>query len=392
MSDSGSFPDGRHLAVGLMSGTSVDGIDAALVETIGEGGNLREIRLLEALVHPMDETLRTEIFALFDRNDTALDRFAVLDHAIGEAFAQATLALLSRAGRTPREIAVIGSHGQTIRHVAGVPGSAWRGSLQAGSGDVIAQRTGIVTASDFRSADIAAGGTGAPLLPFFDRIMAARFESPVAFQNFGGIGNLCWVDAAGALIAFDTGPGNMVADRLALLASGGKLRYDRDGTLGAAGRIREDIIDRWMAHPFFVLRPPKSAGREDFGSDFFAAEIEPFLGTGKDEADAVDLLRTAESFVARSTAAAYRSFLPSLPRSIIVTGGGARNPHIMHDFQTALPECRVVPGDEVGISVDYKEAEAFALFGLLRLYGLPNTDPRATGASRAVSAGKLSLP
>jgi anhydro-N-acetylmuramic acid kinase len=405
MSPSRGLPEGKHLAIGLMSGTSVDGIDSVLVEVEAKRDGSLEPRVLSSLVHPMPEATRREIFALFDGGASeippasgaeVLDRLAVLDRRLGELFAKAVLALLEKSGRKAGEIEVVGSHGQTMRHVAGAPGSKRRGSIQIGSGDAIAQLTGIATASDFRTADIAAGGTGAPLVPFFDRIMAERFEKPVLFQNFGGIGNLCYIGEArsagakDALCAFDTGPGNMIADRLAELASGGKLRYDRDGELGSRGKVDEGILASWLRHPFLSVKPPKSAGREDFGLVFWREELEPMLA-GK-RAEAIDLLRTAEAFTARGTAAAYRAFLPSLPRTVIVTGGGARNPLIMADLAAALPEARVVQGDEVGISVDYKEAEAFALFGLLRLHGLPNTEPAATGASRAVSAGKLSAP
>lgn len=411
-----SFPAGTYLAIGLMSGTSVDGIDAALAEFELPAPGEARMRLLAGRTYPLPEAVREAIFALFEDGAGSLERLALLDQELGVLFAEAALALLAEAGVEASRVAVIGSHGQTIRHVAGPPGSPRRGSLQIGSGAVIASLTGIPVASDFRVSDIALGGTGAPLVPFFDRLAASAFEKPVVFQNFGGIGNLCWIGRGGELLAFDTGPGNMIADRLAELASGGALRYDRDGELGARGRVDRPLLERWLRHPFLAARPPKSAGREEFGTRFFREELEPLLGravgaaagaaveppqgagstaattSGPGAPPLLDLLRTAEAFTAESAARAYRDFLPEMPRTVVVTGGGAHNPHVMGDLAALLPGVSVRSGDEVGISVDFKEAEAFALLGLCRLLGIPNTEPAATGAARAAVAGSLNLP
>ncbi len=390
----------RYLSIGLMSGTSADGIDAALsehrVERRAEGSPAVSTRLLAAVARPLPEALRAEIFALFEDGPGSLDRLAILDMELGEAFAEAALAVAAEAGLRPADVAVIGSHGQTIRHVARDPGSPGRASLQIGSGAVIARRTGIATACDFRPSDIAAGGTGAPLVPFFDRIAAEAFEKPVAFQNYGGIANVCLVRSGGPLVAFDTGPANMIADRLVLEMSGGRERYDRDGLIGRGGRVREDLLAEWMRHPFLAKRPPKSSGREEFGTVFYDESVAPLLGglepgPARDELFR-DLVRSAEAFAARSTAAAYRDFLPEEPRTVVVSGGGARNPVIMAELRAALPRSRVVDADAAGLSIDYKEAMAFGLFGLMRLLGLPNTEPEATGAQGAVIAGGLFLP
>jgi anhydro-N-acetylmuramic acid kinase len=394
MRDSTSFPAGRYACLGLMSGTSVDGVDAALVKVELRGPGDLDLELGAARVTPLDPGLREEIFALFEDPAGSLERLALLDLRLGEAFGAAARSLMEEAGLGPGEVDVIGSHGQTIRHVAGAPGSPRRGSLQIGSGVAIALATGVPTVSDFRVADIAAGGTGAPFVPFLDRLLAPRFAKPVVFQNFGGIGNLCWIGPDASLLAFDTGPGCMIADRLAEYATEGKLRYDRDGELGARGRLDEERLANWLRHPFLRLPPPRSAGREEFGDSFWRAEIAPALAAAVADSRrlALDLLRTAEAFSARSAARACLDLCPLPPRELVVTGGGARNPHIMAELRAALPGVRVSGGDEVGVSVDFKEAEAFALMGLFALLGLPNTEPRATGASRAVVAGKLSLP
>lgn len=396
----------EYLAVGLMSGTSVDGIDASLARyRLGPGGAV-SAELLSSLVLPLPERVRDEIFRLFEDGPGSLDAMAVLDMELGELLADAALAVMKAGGVGPGELRAIGSHGQTLRHVAGAPGGPRRASLQIGSGAVIARRTGVLTACDFRPSDIAAGGTGAPLVPFFDLALARGLARPVAFQNYGGIGNVCWIGRDDELIAFDTGPGNALADLLAEELSGGALRYDRDGQLGLRGSPREELIRRWMGHPFFGLAPPKSCGREQFGRSFYDRELAPLtaaaLGSGpvrdgggpgiQPAPSPAELMRSVEALTARSAARAYREFLPEPPALVVVSGGGARNPVVMAELAAALPGARVAPAEDFGLSSDYMEALAFGLFGLLRALGRPNTEPRATGALAAVSAGALYLP
>jgi anhydro-N-acetylmuramic acid kinase len=390
----------EYLAVGLLSGTSVDGIDASLARyRLGSDGAV-SAELLASLVSPLPEKVRSEIFRLFEDGPGALEALALLDMELGELFAEAALAVMKAGGVRPVELRAIGSHGQTIRHIAGAPDAPGRASLQIGSGAVIARRTGVPTACDFRSSDIAAGGTGAPLVPFFDLALAQGLARPVAFQNYGGIGNVCWIGRDDELIAFDTGPGNALADLLAEELSGGVRRYDRDGELGLRGSPREELIRRWLGHPYFELTPPKSCGREQFGRGFYDRELAPLAALGRDgglpaAADApspAELMCSVEAFTARSTARAYRDFLPEQPALVIVSGGGARNPVVMAELAAALPEARVAPAEDFGLSSDYMEAMAFGLFGLLRALGRPNTEPRATGARVAACAGALYLP
>lgn len=386
----------EYLAVGLMSGTSVDGIDASLARyRLGPGGAV-SAELLASLVLPLPERVRDEIFRLFEDGPGALDALALLDMELGELFAEAALAVMRAGDTAPTEVYAIGSHGQTIRHIAGAPDEPGRASLQIGSGAVIARRTGVPTACDFRPSDIAAGGTGAPLVPFFDLALARGLARPVAFQNYGGIGNVCWIGREDELIAFDTGPGNALADLLAEGLSGGARRYDRDGELGLRGSPREELIRRWMSHPFFELPPPKSCGREQFGRGFYDRELAPLAALGlaaaADAPSPAELMRSVEAFTARSTARAYRDFLLEPPALVVVSGGGARNPVVMAELAAALPGARVAPAEDFGLSSDYMEAMAFGLFGLLRTLGRPNTEPRATGARAAACAGALYLP
>lgn len=387
----------EYLAVGLMSGTSVDGIDASLARyRLGPDGAV-SAELLSSLVLPLPERVRGEIFRLFEDGPGSLDALALLDMELGELFAEAALAVMKAGGVRPAELRAIGSHGQTIRHIAGAPGASGRASLQIGSGAVIARRTGVLTACDFRPSDIAAGGTGAPLVPFFDQALARGMARPVAFQNYGGIGNVCWIGRGDELIAFDTGPGNALADLLAEGLSGGARRYDRDGELGLRGSPREELIGRWMDHPFFGLAPPKSCGREQFGRGFYDRELAPLVaaalgGAAPSAPSPAELMRSVEALTARSTARSYRDFLPEPPALVVVSGGGARNPVVMAELAAALPGARVAPAEDFGLSSDYMEALAFGLFGLLRALGRPNTEPRATGARAAACAGALYLP
>lgn len=378
----------RRLAVGLMSGTSVDAVDAALVE-VRLGGPAPALTLLERLAYPIPEAVRSAVFELFEDRAGSLHRLALLNQRLGELFAEAALALLERAGRRPGRIAVIGSHGQTVHHVSQREpccGMSLLGSLQIGEGAVIAQRTGIPVASDFRAADIAAGGTGAPLVPLLDKALFGG-ERRVVVQNIGGIGNLTWLEGPGRpVLAFDTGPGNMVVDLLVSRLSGGRLGFDRDGEIGRTGRVLEELLAGWMRHPFFSRPLPKTAGREEFGTVF----LRDYVG---DRPPSVDLVRTAEELTARSIAEAYRRHLRPAPRKVIVTGGGARNPIIMEALGRRLPPgVQLLTGEQAGIDSDFKEAIAFALLGLLCLLRRPGNLPEATGARAPAVLGKLSFP
>jgi len=378
----------EYTAIGLMSGTSVDSVDAAAVR-IEQVSGQTNIELIKGLSYPIPAELRAEIFRLFDEPSGALHRLSLLNIRMGLLFAEAAACLIEEANLGFQEVAVIGSHGQTVHHVAESEiccGEQVRGSLQIGEASVIAQRTGIPVVSDFRMADIAAGGTGAPLVPFLDLVLFNGFPKEVAAQNLGGIGNVTWIPKGEeALIAFDTGPGNMIVDMVVDRYTGGALHFDRDGEIGRKGRINEGLLRQWMNHPYFSREPPKSAGREEFGTLFW----NEYLASLDLSAD---IVRTAEAFTAHSIAQAYRRFLPRLPAAVVLTGGGAHNPVIRQLLAELLEESEVLTGDEVGIDVDFKEAIAFALLGLYRILGRTNNVPEATGAKRMVVLGKLSIP
>jgi anhydro-N-acetylmuramic acid kinase len=375
-------------AIGLMSGTSVDSIDAGVV-TFKETNSAITINKIAGISYPIPDQIKKGIFNLFEDKQGALQDLVLMNNLLGELFSDAVIELLNNTGLVSEDIAVIGSHGQTIYHIAekrDFCGQKLRGSLQIGEASIIAQRTGIPVVSDFRSADIAAGGSGAPLVPFLDLILAEKFGNYTAFQNIGGIGNVTFIENKDIpSVAFDTGPGNMIIDRLVYEFTGGKLTYDKDGEIGKKGCIRQNILSKWMEHPYFSKKPPKSTGREEFGTLFYDNYL-------KNATVTEDLIRTAEEFTAVSIVQSFRSHLTMLPSTLIINGGGGHNPIIVNAIRDQLKDCSVLTGDEAGISIDYKESAAFALMGYYAQQGKSNNVPSATGAYRKVVMGKLSLP
>lgn len=392
------------LCVGLMAGTSLDGIDAALVRISGHARQA-SIDLLAFATTPYPEAVRTELLALYEDQTDALARLSSLNVVIGEHFADATLAICAEAGIDPSTLEVIGSHGQTVWHQP-LPDPALplstTSTIQIGESSVIAARTGAPVMDDFRVGDIALGGQGAPLAPYFDW---AIFSDPTrnrAVQNIGGIGNITWLPAVGTVddvIAFDTGPGNMLIDGVVARLTNGAQTYDRDGMLAAGGSLIPGMLDHLLEDGYLQMPPPKSTGREYYGaamvSDLIAnAGLVPGALVGEDVDDetwqlARNLIATVTAFTAHSIADACRRWLPAIPDDLLVNGGGCRNPELMRLIAETLPGTTVRATDAVGIDGDAKEAMLFALLAHDAFAGLPTNIPRATGAIRAVPLGKL---
>ena len=260
-------------------------------------------------------------------------------------------------------------------------------SLQLGNPAVIAERTGIAVVSDFRSRDMAAGGQGAPLVPFVDNLLLSHPTLSRAVQNIGGIGNVTWLPAGGAgqAFGFDTGPGNMLLDRAAEVLTQGKLRCDMDGKMAFAGTVQEQFLQKWMAEePYFTRKPPKSTGRELFGVQRCDVYLKEMAGCAKE-----DILATLTAFTARSTAEAYKHFLPALPDEVLLCGGGARNPAIAAMLQKELPASRIGKTEDAGLPGDSKEAVAFAVLGYETMNRRPGNLPAATGARGPVVLGSI---
>ena len=373
------------ILIGLMSGTSADGIDAVAAE-IGEERPRPSVRLIAHTATPYPPALRARILAASEGEALAAADVARLHARIGEAHAEAASACLAAAGLDALQVDAVATHGQTVAHL---PEERPRATLQLGDPSRIAHALRRPVVADFRSADIAAGGEGAPLVPFADWVLFAREGTGLAVQNVGGIANVTVLppDARSeSVFAFDTGPGNMVSDGLVARLTDGAERFDRDGARAARGTVDEVLLDRMLAHDFFASAPPKSTGREAFGASFVDALVDE-----AGEAAVDDLIATATALTARSIARAYRDFVYPRARidEVIVGGGGARNPTLLGMLRRELGDLPIRTSDELGVPAQAKEALAFAILGAFALRGETNTLPRCTGASRAVVGGAI---
>lgn len=371
-----SHPSGPQLFLGLISGTSADGIDVALVRFASD-----DPRAHCALVHGRtfrwQPALRARLVALGQGGDcTSLDELGALDVQVANAFADAALALLAEAGMVAADVRALGSHGQTVRHR---PAATHPFTMQLGDGNLIAERSGIATVSDFRRRDVAAGGQGAPLVPLFHAGLAQALERPVAVLNLGGVGNVTWIGGDGRLMAFDTGPGNALIDDWALRHTGRPV--DADGMLARAGTANGELVGRFAAHPYFAARPAKSLDRDDFRA---------FVAGLVDGLEAADGAATLTAFTARAVALAVQH-LPEVPSRWLVCGGGRRNPAIMAELRRCL-NASVEPVETEGWDGDALEAQAFAYLAVRSLRGLPLTLPETTGGPAPMTGGRLYLP
>lgn len=386
----------QRVVAGLMSGTSVDAIDAVLVRITGHApaATIEKIRFGS---YPFPEEIRTRINTLFDKDKARIEEICHLDFVLGELFAAAANRVIAEAGLTNDRVDVIAAAGQTIWHRprptneestasvswVGKP-IATRSTLAIGQSIVIAERTGILTVGDLRVRDVAAGGHGAPLVAYFDWAQLRDMKKARAMQNIGGIANVTYVPPGAELadvVAFDTGPGNMIIDALVYILSDGTETFDRDGARAARGEINADILQWCMADPYFQLKPPKTTGRERFGRQYARKLVERFARTPFD-----DLIATATAFTAQSIADAYHGFIDGPVDEMIVAGGGAKNPTLLRMLRERLPECSI----RIYEHLQEKEAMAMALIANDSLDGLPTNVPSATGGQPAI-LGKICL-
>jgi anhydro-N-acetylmuramic acid kinase len=372
-----------RLVIGLLSGTSADGTDAALCEIAGAGEATRaSVRAFVST--PFSRALRERIFRLAQADASEL---CDLDVLLGEAFAEAARAVCDVAGVALTAVDLIGSHGQTAVHHPRSAGSLGA-TLQIGEPAVIAERTGRPVVSDFRVRDVAAGGEGAPLVPLVDHLLF-RPRAPGrwrALQNIGGIANVSLLGGElGDLVAFDNAPGNMPLDAVARAASDGDEAYDIDGRRAARGRIDAGLLAELHRHPYLAQRPPKSTGREVFGRPF----VNPLLARFEGRMD--DLLATLTRFSAEAIARSYREALPVMPDEVYVSGGGAFNRTLMSHLRELLAPAPVESIAVLGVAPDAKEAVAFAVLANETLFGHPGNIPTVTGAAGARVLGKISV-
>lgn len=376
--------------VGLMSGTSADGIDAALVEW-PDGPAARPFELVAYLECPHPKSLQAEIHRLA-AGELAADRILAeqirLDRVLADAFADTALALLEEARVGLDTIAGVASHGQTIAHHP-----KFGGSLQIGCPARIAERLARPVIADFRRRDLAMGGEGAPLAPFFHHAVFADARENRGVLNLGGIANLTWLPAGGAaegVMAFDVGPANSLLDGVISLATEGSERFDRDGARAQAGKVVERWLSELLEDPYLARTPPKSTGREHYGM----AEARSWLGRAEREGISLDdLLATLTAFSVRAIALAWQAMTPTgssaTPVRLFVGGGGARNGFVMRSLAEAIPGVRVEPMDAAGVPADAAEAMAFSLLGRNALLGIPNQLPQCTGVETARVLGVI---
>ena len=381
------------IVAGVMSGTSADGIDVALVRITSAAGNPR-IKLLAHHSVSYAPALRQSVLAAMDAKQTSTAELACLNWRLGMAYAEA----VRTAVETHRVmIDLVGCHGQTVYHQAKpavYSGRQLACTWQLGEPALIAAELGVPVVSNFRPADMAVGGQGAPLVSLLDYVLFSHKERMRVLQNIGGIGNLTALPAnsdASKLIAFDTGPGNMVID--ALMERLFRKHYDRDGKIAARGRVLDKVVKTILSEKYFAKTPPKSAGREEFGAAFAANFLERCKRAGGRPEDAVT---TATALTVESIALAYDRFVRPLNRAggvvdYIVSGGGARNATLMKMLQQRLKPvgCDVVASDKMGLPSQAKEAVAFALLAWQTWQGLPGNVPSATGAKRPVVLGEI---
>jgi len=396
-----------HLVIGLMSGTSADGVDAALCEIAGVGRGGLKVRLLAESAQAYPASIRARILDACREGGGSSAELCALNFQIGEVFALAANSVLKAANLTKENVDLIGSHGQTIWHIppqrrgtgglcqlARIPASPGS-TLQLGEPAMLAERTGIPVVSNFRTRDMAAGGQGAPLVPLVDYLLFSSDTSARVALNIGGISNVTYLPprcGPAEVIAYDTGPGNMVIDALVrfMTAGAGEKSYDKDGAIAASGTVNEELLSVMLRHEFLRRPPPKSTGREEFGESY-ARELCNWGANRGKALQPQDAIATATRCTALSIAASLQEFiLPKGPLDeLIVSGGGALNPVLMRHLRGLLPQVRVSTSEEHGIPVKSKESIAFAILARETILGRPGNLPSATGAAGPRVLGQI---
>ena len=377
--------------IGLMSGTSADGVDAALVEIVGHGLSTR-IELIAFNTFPFEEELRLRIFNLFDPETSSVDEICQLDFLLGKIFAEAALSLVEKALVSMDTVDLIGSHGQTIHHLPPQTGTHFIPStLQIGEAAVIAHRTGTPTIADFRVADVAAGGHGAPLVPYIDFLLFRDAHRSIALQNVGGISNATLIPAganACDVLGSDTGPGNMIIDAITEIVTGGKQTYDASGKIASQGSINEVLLKEWLRDSFLNSTPPKTTGREVYGKQFARRAFEQAKAY---DMSPQDLVATVTEFTALTIFNHYNRFLCPYHsiNEICISGGGTNNQTLMQRLQTLFNPIPVLSCDSYGIPSEGKEAIAFAILANEAIHGHRAGLPQVTGATQPKVLGKF---
>lgn len=395
MAISGYQVDVPKLAIGLVSGTSANGVSACIVRI---SGSARQTKLQVVVndCYEYEPSVRALVFEMASKETGTADKICQGNFILGEVFAQAAEEIARRAGVSMSEIAYIASHGQVIYNVSSEQDEplATRSNLAVAEPTVIAERTGVLTVADFHVRDLACGGVGAPMVAYADYVLFTADRESRTVQNIGGIANLTALSPgcqADEVFAFDTGPGVMVIDGVVRRLTGGRLEYDVDGRLAAMGHVHEAFLEELLEAPFIHRTPPKSSGREMFG-DAFVSRV---LQRGAElRLSLEDLTATVTALTARSIAYNYETFV--FPRmkvdEVIMCGGGSLNPTLMRMLRGALPPCKWSSVNYYGVPEDSKEAVAFTILANETLQGKPGNLPSVTGARRSAPQGKIVLP
>ncbi|PSB11856.1 anhydro-N-acetylmuramic acid kinase [Pleurocapsa sp. CCALA 161] len=374
------------IVIGLMSGTSVDGIDAALVKIKGTEQDL-EVKVLAEITFAYPEELRERILAICGGESLNIAELAELDDAIAIEFANAAQQIQAQHQTAD----LIGSHGQTIYHRPPLKDQLGY-SYQVGRGEVIAYLTGIQTISNFRAADIAAGGEGAPLVSKIDLCLLSHPTKTRAIQNLGGIGNVTYLPPKSTanwdtqIFGWDTGPANALLDLAVARLTNGTKTYDQNGQWAAQGKPNQELVAQWLQQDFFQQSPPKSTGRELFSQDYLE---QCWQEMDEQDLGPSDRLATLTELTVASIVHSYRQFLPQMPDEVLLCGGGSRNLYLRQRLQAELISAQIGTTDEVGIDGNFKEAIAFAVLAYWRVKSIPGNLPQVTGAVKPVLLGDV---
>ena len=362
---------------GIMSGTSLDGVDVAIVDI-----SAKSVKTIAHASPPFKPAIRARILAA-SNTDCHTSEISKLNFELGELYTQAVLRTCRIGEVPPDSIDLIGSHGQTIYHNGRGPTPS---TLQIGESSVIAERLGVPVVSDFRTRDIAAGGLGAPLVPLVDYLLFRSASKTRVALNIGGIANITVIPRGAKpeqVTAFDTGPGNMVIDQLASIATNGASTYDRNGRIASQGTLNRPLLDKLLSDPYYAAKPPKTAGREQYGKDFISRLMARPVPMP-------DLIATATALTAATIALGVERFAP-LAGEMIVSGGGVHNRQLMAQLEAFLPTWHIQSSADFGVDPDAKEAIAFAILAYRTWKRQSGNLPSATGARRAVVLGKVTF-
>ncbi len=359
--------------IGVMSGTSLDGVDCALVEI-----DSQNVTLVDSIDYPIPDPIKQAVLSVCLGQKTDLVEIGTLDHQLGQLYADAILALLKKSDLQAKDITAIGNHGQTVFHQ---PTGSTPFTTQLGDANMIAVTTGITTIADFRRKDMALGGQGAPLVPAFHQSLFQPIHSSTIVANIGGIANISVLRPNHKVIGYDTGPGNMLMDAWCFKHQ--QQPYDKDAQFALQGKVCQSLLSDLVSDPYFTLLPPKSTGRELFNLPW----LENILS--KHTLSSQDVQRTLCEYTALTIANEVNQYRQGDNPELLVCGGGAQNPLLMERLQASLPDWNVMPTDAKGVDSNNMEAMAFAWLAYRRIHNLPSNLPDVTGASRAVSLGVL---